>query len=170
MERAMSETENRITPVYLQRFLKKPPLLLANFHYDDVLDFLKVGIVDRFQPDEVIMQDDEIVNTAFLVAEGSVSVWKEGIHLTTLEAGDFLGEAFLYSKYNRMAKVTAAGHCILLRYERQEVLNFFRKKPEKLFNIFTRNIIEIQQRKINDMNFMLLRLKQRILNDTGKLP
>lgn len=166
----MDEADNRTLPVFMKTLLKKPPLLLANFHYDDVFDFLQLGSVDRFQRDEVIIKDKEVVNSAFLVAEGRVHVWKDEIHLTTLGDGDFLGEAFLYSKMNRMAKVTAAEPCVLLRYERHEVLNFFRKKPEKLFNIFTRNIIEIQQRKIYEMNLQLIRMKQRLLNESDWQP
>jgi len=83
----------------------------------------------------------------------------------TLAGGDFIGETFLFSKNNRMARVVATKECVLLRFERYEVLNYFRRKPEKLFNIFTKNIIEIQQRKISNMNVQLLKLKKRMLNE-----
>jgi CRP-like cAMP-binding protein len=154
-------------PEYLKKFLKEPPLLLKNFHYEDVLEFLQVGNEEKFMPDEVILNESEYVNSAYLVAEGKVSIWKDNIQLATLEDGNFLGEAFLFSKNSRMAKVTADGNCILLRYERYDALNFFRKKPEKLFNIFTKNIIEIQQRKISNMNVQLLNLKKRLLKDNN---
>lgn len=152
---------------HVKKFLKEPPLLLKNFHYEDVLEFLELGIEERFKADDVILNESEYVNSAYLVAEGKVAIWKDNIQLATLSDGNFLGEAFLFSKNNRMAKVTAAGDCVLLRYERYEALNFFRKKPEKLFNIFTKNIIEIQQRKISNMNVQLLNLKKRLLNDSN---
>lgn len=152
---------------HIKKFLKEPPLLLKNFHYEDVLEFLQLGIEERFSIDEIVLNESEYVNSAYLVAEGSVAIWKDNIQLATLSDGNFLGEAFLFSKNNRMAKVTAHGDCILLRYERYEALNFFRKKPEKLFNIFTKNIIEIQQRKISNMNVQLLNLKKRLLNDSN---
>ena len=38
-----------------------------------------------------------------------------------------------------------------------------------MFNIFTKNIIEIQQRKISNMNVQLLNLKKRLLNDNRTL-
>jgi hypothetical protein len=66
-----------------------------------------------------------------------------------------------------MAKVVSEGDSQLLKFERYEALNFFRKKPEKLFNIFTRNIIEIQQQKISNMNVQLLQLKKRLLDDSS---
>jgi CRP-like cAMP-binding protein len=152
---------------YIKKFLKEPPLLLKNFHYEDVLEFLQLGIEEKFQADDIILNESEYVNSAYLVAEGKVAIWKDNIQLATLSEGNFLGEAFLLSKNSRMAKVTAEGECILLRYERYEALNFFRKKPEKLFNIFTKNIIEIQQRKISNMNIQLLNLKKRLLNDSN---
>ncbi|MBO6524409.1 MAG: cyclic nucleotide-binding domain-containing protein [Balneolaceae bacterium] len=152
---------------HIKKFLKEPPLLLKNFHYEDVLEFLELGIEERFQSDDIILNESEYVNSAYLVAEGKVAIWKDNIQLATLSDGNFLGEAFLFSKNNRMAKVTAEGNCVLLRYERYEALNFFRKKPEKLFNIFTKNIIEIQQRKISNMNVQLLNLKKRLLNDSN---
>ena len=152
---------------YIKKFLKEPPLLLKNFHYEDVLEFLQLGTEERFQSDDIILNESEYVNSAYLVAEGKVAIWKDNIQLATLSEGNFLGEAFLFSKNSRMAKVTSEGECVLLRYERYEALNFFRKKPEKLFNIFTKNIIEIQQRKISNMNVQLLNLKKRLLNDSN---
>jgi CRP-like cAMP-binding protein len=161
------EASGELMAEYIKKFLKEPPLLLKNFHYEDVLEFLQLGIEERFQADDVVLNESEYVNSAYLVAEGKVAIWKDNIQLATLSDGNFLGEAFLFSKNNRMAKVTAEGDCILLRYERYDALNFFRKKPEKLFNIFTKNIIEIQQRKISNMNVQLLNLKKRLLNDSN---
>lgn len=163
----LSKNSSDQMPDYVKKFLKEPPLLLKNFHYEDVLEFLQLGKIERFIADEIILNESEYVNSAYLVADGKVAIWKDNIQLATLSEGNFLGEAFLFSKNNRMAKVTADGDCALLRYERYEVLSFFRKKPEKLFNIFTKNIIEIQQRKISNMNVQLLNLKKRLLNDTN---
>ncbi|MDZ7715006.1 MAG: cyclic nucleotide-binding domain-containing protein [Balneolaceae bacterium] len=160
-----NQAENDTTPNYIRRFLKEPPLLLKNFHYEDIMEFLNLGVEERFLQDDVVVNQAEYVNSAYLIAEGKVSIWKDNIQLAILEDGNFLGETFLFSKNNRMAKVVSEGESILLRFERYEALNFFRKKPEKLFNIFTRNIIEIQQHKISNMNVQLLQLKKRLLDD-----
>jgi len=152
---------------YIKKFLKEPPTLLRNFHYEDVLEFLQIGVEERYITGDNIINESENVNSAYLVVSGKVAIWKDGIQLATLSEGNFLGEAFLFSKNSRMAKVTSETDTILLRYERYDALNFFRKKPEKLFNIFTKNIIEIQQRKISNMNIQLLNLKKRLLNDNS---
>lgn len=154
-----------IMPQYLRDLLKDPPHLMKNFHYEDVLSFLEVGRVDRFLAGEIVVNEGENVNSAYLIAEGKVSVWKEGIELAILEKGNFIGETFLFSKQLRMARVVSETDSILLNFERYDVLNYFRRKPEKLFNIFTKNIIEIQQKKIDNMNVQLLNLKKRLLNN-----
>ena len=161
----MEDKNSDKMPDYLKKFLKEPPLLLRNFHYEDVLEFLQIGIEERYMAGDNIINESENVNSAYLVASGKVAIWKDGIQLATLSESNFLGEAFLFSKNSRMAKVTSETDTILIRYERYDALNFFRKKPEKLFNIFTKNIIEIQQRKISNMNVQLLNLKKRLLND-----
>lgn len=162
-----SHTEKDVTPEYIRRFLKDPPVLLKNFHYEDIMEFLNLGVEERFLQDDVIVNESEYVSSAYLIVEGKVAIWKDNIQLAILSEGNFLGETFLFSKNNRMAKVVSEGESVLLRFERYEALNFFRKKPEKLFNIFTRNIIEIQQKKISNMNVQLLQLKKRLLNDSG---
>ncbi len=162
-----NQTEKEATPEYIRQFLKEPPLLLRNFHYEDIMEFLNLGKEERFVQDDIIINEAEYVNSAYLIANGEVSIWKDNIQLAILSGGNFLGETFLFSKNNRMAKVVSEGDCQLLKFERYDALNFFRKKPEKLFNIFTRNIIEIQQKKISNMNVQLLQLKKRLLGDTN---
>ncbi|PWN07608.1 Crp/Fnr family transcriptional regulator [Rhodohalobacter mucosus] len=151
-------------PAYKRNLLKDPPHLLKNFHYEDVLGFLELGREEKFQKGETVVNENDRVSSAYLIAEGKVGVWRDGIQLAVLEEGSFIGETFLFSKQNRMAKVISENQSVLLSFERYDVLSFFRKKPEKLFNIFTKNIIEIQQKKINNMNSQLLNLKRRLLS------
>jgi CRP-like cAMP-binding protein len=162
----MNDLNNKINmmPVYKRNLLKDPPHLLKNFHYEDVLAFLELGVEVKFQKGETVVQDNDKVDSAFLIAEGKVGVWRDGIELAQLGVGSFIGETFLFSKQNRMARVISEEDSVLLSFERYDVLSFFRRKPEKLFNIFTKNIIEIQQSKINNMNVQLMNLKKRLLN------
>jgi CRP-like cAMP-binding protein len=162
-----NQAEKEAAPEYIRQFLKEPPLLLRNFHYEDIMEFLNLGQLEKFVQDDIVINEAEYVNSAYLIANGKVSIWKDNIQLATLSKGNFLGETFLFSKNNRMAKVVSEGDTQLLKFERYKALNFFRKKPEKLFNIFTRNIIEIQQKKISNMNVQLLQLKKRLLDDTS---
>jgi len=150
---------------HIQNLLKNPPHLLKNFHYDDVLAFIEMGEEITFLKDEVIITDNEEVNSAYLVAAGSLSVWKENICIKTLGEKEFLGETYLFSKNNRIAKVTSNQKSVLLKFDRYNSLQYFSQRPEKLFNIFTKNIIEIQQEKISKMNFQLFTLRKEIGDD-----
>jgi len=145
---------------HLLDLLKDPPNLLKNFHYDDVLAFLELGEQIHFIKGDTIVSEDEYVNSAYLIAEGKVSFCKENIQLSILGKKEVLGETFLFSRNNWMARVECEEDCTLLKYERYVALNYFRKRPEKLFNIFTKNIIEIQQSKISSMNSQLYALKK----------
>ncbi|HEX6983592.1 MAG TPA: cyclic nucleotide-binding domain-containing protein [Balneolaceae bacterium] len=164
---AIKNRAEKEIPGYIKQFLKEPPALLRNFHHDDIMEFLTLGNEENFVQDDVVIKESEYVNSAYLIASGKVAIWKDNIQLAVLSDGNFLGETFLFSKNNRMAKVISEAESVLLRFERYDALNFFRKKPEKLFNIFTRNIIEIQQKKISNMNIQLLQLKKRLLEDNN---
>jgi CRP-like cAMP-binding protein len=163
---SMNDRNNSLNmmPDYKRNLLKDPPHLLKNFHYEDVLGFLELGKEERFLKGDTVVNENDKVSSAYLLADGKVGVWREGIQLAVLEEGSFIGETFLFSKQNRMAKVISETESVLLCFERYDVLSFFRKKPEKLFNIFTKNIIEIQQKKIDNMNIQLLNLKRRLLS------
>lgn len=160
-----NEINRNLMPQYKRNLLINPPHLLKNFHYEDILAFLDVGKEEKFVSGETVVNEEENVSSAYLVAQGKVGIWKEGIQLAVLEQGSFLGETFLFSKQNRMAKVVSENDTILFKFERYDSLNYFRKRPEKLFNIFTKNIIEIQQKKISNMNVQLLNLKKRLLSN-----
>ena len=157
-----NRTSKKPVPDYIRQFLKQPPQLLKNFHYDDVMEFLKIADIKSYEAGEGIVEEGAVIESAYLVAEGTVTVWEDGVRLTSLEPGSFIGEPFLFSKNFRMSKVTSDGASRLLLFRRYDTLNFFRKKPEKMFNIFTRNVIEIQRQKIKETNEQLARLKKQL--------
>lgn len=155
-------------PDHIRELLQDPPDVLRGFHSDDLLDFLSMGITEDYAKNDTIVNKSDYVNSAYLVCKGSVAVWEDNIELITLEEHSFLGETFLFSDTNRMANVISVDDSILLRFQRHDMLHFFKKKPAKLFNIFTRNIIYIQQKKIERMNNLLLKMKKKLLENEIK--
>jgi CRP-like cAMP-binding protein len=144
--------------------LETVPLLLKNFPSDDLRHFLAIGHTEHYQKQDVIIVDDNSpANSAYLVVEGRVSVWKDEMHLASLNAGDFIGETFLFSRGLRSASVVAEDTCTVLRFDRQDTLDYFRRKPERLFKIFIMNIVEIQQKKIVNMNQKLITIQRRLM-------
>jgi CRP-like cAMP-binding protein len=143
------------------------PRLMRNFPQDDLRHFLSLGRVIHFKPfDRIVTESEEPANAAFLIARGRVNVTKEGVKLSELSEGDFMGEAFLFTQAGRLATVTAETDAVVLRFEREDVLDYFRKKPEKLFKLFILNIIDIQQRKIDALNIKFVECRRKKEKET----
>lgn len=158
----MNEPSHHITNILSS--METVPLLLKNFPSDDLRHFLGIGHVEHYQKQDVIITDDHSPATsAYLVVDGRVSVWKDDMHLATLNTGDFIGETFLFTRGLRSASVVADDACTVLRFDRQDTLDYFRRKPERLFKIFIMNIVEIQQKKIVNMNQKLITIQRRLL-------
>lgn len=149
----------------IRALLSPPPPILKGFHYEDMVDFLKLGEGRQYQNgDPLAESEDSSSATAFLVVTGEVSLWSDGIQLTRLNQGSFYGEAFLFKREPATVRLQADSQLTILIFRRFEVLTYFKKRPAKLFNIFMKNIIELQQGKIQSMNQQIVQLKRRLLD------
>ncbi|MEX0593359.1 MAG: cyclic nucleotide-binding domain-containing protein [Balneolaceae bacterium] len=164
----MNEQENHpldSSSEEIRALLSPPPPILTGFHYEDMVDFLKLGEVRQYQNgDPVDETEDSGSPTAFMVVSGDVSLWGDGIQLTRLNQGSFYGEAFLFKRETESVTLQADSELSILIFKRFEVLTYFKKRPAKLFNIFMKNIIELQQGKIKSMNQQIVQLKRRLLD------
>ncbi len=143
---AMNDTEFQNG---LNRILTSVPALFRNFPPDDLRELLQVGHPERHEKySRIIDEASQSIDTAYLIVSGRVSVSKQGVHLASFHEGDFLEEIFLFSKGSRIATITAQDDTLLLRFNRSEVIDYFKRKPERLFTVFVINILEIQQRRI----------------------
>lgn len=152
----------------LAEVLRNVPLLFRNFPPEDLRDFLRLGHAKVYKTDDLIIDEASTeLDTAFLIVSGKASVWKDELHLATIGAGDILGETFLFNKAGRTASVSATEESIALIFRRAEVLEYFRRKPERLFKLFIINILEIQQKRIAGMNAKMIQLQRRLLQREG---
>lgn len=143
------------------------PRLLRNFPQEDLRHFMSLGRTIHYKPyDTIVVESDEPANAAFLIVSGRVFVTKDGVKLAEIGEGDFLGETFLFNQGSRIASAIADTDALALRFERDDVIDFFRKKPEKLFKLFILNILEIQQRRIGDLNNKLIDCRHK--KETGE--
>lgn len=149
----------------IRALLSPSPPILNGFHYEDMVDFLKLGEGRQFQNGDPVSDPENSGSaTAFLVVSGDVSLWSDGIQLTRLNRGSFYGEAFLFKREPPSVHLQADSEVSILLFRRFEVLTYFKKRPAKLFNIFMKNIIELQQGKILSMNQQIVQLKRRLLD------
>ncbi len=158
--------ESQSFAVKREILVENPPVLLQNFNREDITSFLDVGVIERYSLGDPIMKEGEIGNSACLIVSGLVSVWKYNNMIVTLDAGEFIGEMFLFNQSRRIANVLAEEQTLILRFHRKAVLDYFRTKPERLFKIFIMNIINIQQQKIEAMDKKIITLQEKLKQAT----
>lgn len=158
---------NLINHERVQDILQDVPMLLRKFPPEDLRGFLMTGELQTYPAGETILSESsDQISEAWLVADGKLSIWKDEIEVVKLGPGEFIGETFLFSKGTRIATVKADMDCAMIRFERDDVLDFFRSRPERLFKLFIMNLLEIQQRRITVMNNKVVRLQRKLLENS----
>ena len=154
---------NLIQHEKVQQVLQSVPSQFRKFSPEDLRGFFMTGQLEFYSAGDVIMTEgsDQIQN-AWLIADGTLSVWKEGVEIANLESGDFTGEEFLFTRGARIASVKAESEVVLIRFGKESVIDFFRTRPERVFKLFIMNLLEIQQRRIKSMNSKVARLQQKL--------
>jgi CRP-like cAMP-binding protein len=155
---------NLIQHEKVQQVLQSVPSQFRRFSPEDLRGFFMTGQLESYQAGDVIMvEGSSEIQSAWLIADGSLSIWKEDVEIAHLTAGDFTGEEFLFTKGARIASVKADSDVMLIRFDKDSVIDFFRTRPERLFKIFIMNLLEIQQRRIKAMNSKVARLQKKLI-------
>ena len=147
----------------VQQVLQDVPSQFRRFTPEDLRGFFMTGQLEVYQTGDVIMTEgSDQIQSAWLIADGTLSVWKEDVEIARLDSGDFIGEEFLFTRGSRIATVKANCEVSMIRFEKNTVLDFFRTRPERVFKIFIMNLLEIQQRRIQAMNSKVARLQKKL--------
>ncbi len=164
-------TNNLIQHEKVQQVLQSVPSQFRKFSPEDLRGFFMTGVLEYYSAGEVIMTEgSDQIQSAWLIADGTLSVWKEDVEIAKLVSGDFTGEEFLFTRGSRIATVKADSDVVLIRFMKDSVIDFFRTRPERVFKIFIMNLLEIQQRRIKAMNSKVARLQQKLFEiNTGSL-
>lgn len=125
------------------------PQMLRNFGAEELRDFLNSGDLVEFDEGATLFreQKDE-VDAGWLVVSGSVSLYKYEELLELAHPGDFLGETFVMRPGLHLNTGRTEEPVVLLRFERSRIQEYFRKRPERLFMQFIRNLVESQRIKL----------------------
>lgn len=111
-------------------------IITFRFLSDEEIDnLLQCAAVMRFAEGEVIVEEGEISPYFFGVIEGplSVSVQESSgkqVFVSALGPGDVFGEAGIFIKVKRTARVSAQAASVVVRFHRLDIINFIRKFPE----------------------------------------
>ncbi|MFA4838862.1 MAG: cyclic nucleotide-binding domain-containing protein [Candidatus Neomarinimicrobiota bacterium] len=143
---------------------KKLPLILSNFPQDVAEKFLELGEEFNVQPDEEVIHKGEIGKDFYIICEGSVTVWREGIKLATLAKGDVFGELVVFRDHYRIASVRTESPTTLLKFNRHVMMDFFSRQEQRIFSIYTVNVLEVLRRKLVLTNQRVCELEQKLRN------
>jgi len=142
---------------------KEPPILLAHFPSDLVEKFIRLGHEEKYNSHIDILRKGQIGRDMFLICSGRISVWKQNILLGELVKGDVFGELVMFRDHYRIATVKTEEPTLVLRYNRQCLLDFFSRQDPRYFNIYTMNIIEILRRKLIATNERVVKLEEQLI-------
>ncbi|MDI6402088.1 cyclic nucleotide-binding domain-containing protein [Balneolaceae bacterium ANBcel3] len=164
MENGVSDMTSLIDHERVQPIVKEVPTLFRKFSPEEFRDFLDTGQLETYQAGQIILSETgEETEDGWLVADGLMSIWKDNLEVAQQSAGDFFGEEFLFRRGARIATVKANTDVALIRFQRDHILDYFRRRPERLFKIFIMNLLEIQHKRIVAMNKKNALLQRKIM-------
>ena len=103
-------------------------------------------------PGKVLLMDQEIARTLFILVKGSVGVWKrvggEKKRLATLQAPNFFGERSMFEESPASALVKSDGLCQIYALERSQFNQVAAQFPAILEPI-KKNMAEVRQKRIS---------------------
>ena len=144
-------------------YFQKPPLLLAHFPLEIAEKFLAMGFDEQYDLHDDIMKEGQIGKDMFLLCEGEVAIYSQGVKMATLEKGDVFGELILFRNHYRIASVKVEKSARLLRYSREILKDFFARHGQKIFDFYMMNLMEILRRKLIATNRKVVALEQQLL-------
>jgi len=88
----------------------------------------------RYQAGEIIIQENDLGETAYVITQGQVEVSKElqgqKVHLAYLGAGETFGEMSMIDEKPRSATVTAVSETVVSEIRRDDFFNSFQTDPQ----------------------------------------
>ncbi len=150
-----------------KKFKSCPPVLLKNFSSQELRSFLNTGVIEKCSSGTFVFSEGQTDAQACLIVDGTVSVWREEVQIGTLRSGDCVGETFLFIIKKCQTNIIAEEETTLIRFERDKILEFFRGQPERLFNLFIMNVINVQHQKIQLQDKKFLTLQKLYLKQSN---
>jgi len=124
--------------------------LLDGFPDEEKMEFLSFGTVREYHLHDTIITEGQDDKNIYLVMDGEVSIWRRNVPIFKLKKGDVFNEAKIFFPKPNTFTVTAEKRTTIMKFRRREILTFFSLKPERLFKIFTLNVISILARKLEE--------------------
>lgn len=114
--------------------------LFSELNEKDLEKITQVASKQRYHKDNLILIEEEIGSTMFVILEGRVKISRisddgREVILSILSEGDFFGEMSLLDGQTRSANVTAIEEAELLVIRREDFLQMLRDYPQIAINL-----------------------------------
>ena len=137
-------------------------ILLSGFPEADRKAFYQVGRDRDYTLHQVLVHEEEMGSSMYMVELGEVSIWAKGVKLTRLGAGAVLGASSLIEPHRRTATVMAEDYVRALIFRREDVLQFFKSRPPRLFQRFFLNSFRAHMSLVRRCNDVIADLDRRL--------
>jgi CRP-like cAMP-binding protein len=115
--------------------------------------------LSRYQAGEVIVQENDFGETAYVIAQGQVEVTKgvhgQNVHLAYLRAGETFGEMSMIDEKPRSATVTAVTETLLSEIRRDDFFNSFQADPKVALQL-----LKVLFERLREANAKILQLQK----------
>src|SRR5258707_6097016 len=115
--------------------------------------------LSRYQPGEVIIQENDLGETAYVITQGQVEVSKElqgqKVHLAYLGDGETFGEMSMIDEKPRSATVTAITETVVSEIRRDDFFNSFQTDPKVALTL-----LKVLFERLREADAMILQLQK----------
>src|SRR4029450_9446086 len=115
--------------------------------------------LSRYEAGEVIVQENDFGETAYVIAQGQVEVSKErdgqNVHLAYLGAGETFGEMSMIDEKPRSATVTAVAETGVSEIRRDGFFNSFQTEPKVVLTL-----LKVLFERLREADAMILQLQK----------
>ncbi len=115
--------------------------------------------LSQYKAGEVIVQENDFGETAYLIGQGQVAVSKQldgqNVHLAYLGAGEIFGEMSMIDEKPRSATVTAVTETIVSEIRRDDFFNSFQTDPKVALKL-----LKVLFERLREADAMILQLQK----------
>ena len=115
--------------------------------------------LSRYEAGEVIVQENDFGETAYVIGEGQVEVSKElagrNVHLAYLGAGETFGEMSMIDEKPRSATVTAITETVVSEIRRDDFFSSFQTDPKVALTL-----LKVLFERLREADAMILQLQK----------
>jgi cGMP-dependent protein kinase len=137
-------------------------ILFVGFTEADEREFMQMGREVRVKTHDMVIEEGSPGGSMYIIEEGNVSIWFEGTKLADLGRGDTLGTMVVLTAHTRTATVRAETDVAVREFSRDEIMNFFKRKPPRLFQQFFVNLAQIQINLTTRANRRIMDLDRKL--------